>query len=112
MSAVRIVSLSAAAILLTGCQRVGPNAVANVGANVVQITTNAKVMKEEIVSKAFQAGAAPQVVVDLFSGPITVTRGDDGNVAAEVTKRGGGETEADAVEMLKKIEVTTAQDGD
>jgi DUF4097 and DUF4098 domain-containing protein YvlB len=108
MSAKRIVCLFAAAVLLTGCQRVSPNGITNG----VQITTSAKVMKEEVVSKAFQTGAAPQIVVELFSGPIAVTRGDDGAVAAEVTKRGGGETEADAAEMLKKIEVTLEQDGD
>jgi DUF4097 and DUF4098 domain-containing protein YvlB len=108
MFAVRIVCLAAATTLLAGCQRVGPNVVVNG----VQITTDAKVMKEEVAAKSFQTGATPHVVVELFSGPISVTRGDDGTVAAEVTKRGGGETEADAAAMLKRIDLTFEQVGD
>src|SRR2546430_6545198 len=110
MSLFRTAWLTAAATatLLAGCQKITPN-ITFTGASV---TTSAKVMKEEAVAKSFPTGPAPKVVVELFSGAITVTRGDDGTVAAEVTKRGGGDTEEAAREMLKKIDVQTVQEGD
>jgi hypothetical protein len=92
-------------LLVGGCQRV----LVNGG---VSVTTTAKVMKDEVVARTFETGAQPQVIVEIFAGGITVVRGDDGKIAAEVTKRGGGETEAEAIDMLKKLDLQMSQEGD
>jgi hypothetical protein len=76
------------------------------------ISSDAAVMKEEVVSRSFPTGATPHVLVDVFSGALTVTGGADGMVTAEVTKRRGGSTEAEALEKLKEVEVTMTQEGD
>src|SRR5581483_2094878 len=105
MSAIRLTwsAVAVAATLLAGCQKFAPNNVNGEVPNVV--VGNAKVMKEQVESKSFRTGAAPKVVVDTFNGAVTVTRGEDGTVAAEVTKRGGGETEEAALAMLQKLDV-------
>jgi DUF4097 and DUF4098 domain-containing protein YvlB len=107
MSAARTVwlSLTVAATLGTGCLRVIPSP--------VQVVVNSgAVTKDEVVSRSFATGAAPHVTVELFSGEITVTKGDGNAVRAEVTKRGRGDTEEAAQEMLKKIDVQMTQEGD
>jgi DUF4097 and DUF4098 domain-containing protein YvlB len=92
-------------VLVVGCQRITIN-------GGVSVTTTAKVMKDEVVAREFETGAQPQVIVEIFVGSITVERGEEGKVAAEVTKRGGGETEAEALDMLKKLDVQMVQEGD
>jgi DUF4097 and DUF4098 domain-containing protein YvlB len=89
-------------LALTGCQRVSG----------VNFTTSAKVMRDEPVAKSFKTSATPKVIVDVFAGSIAVTRGDEATVDAEVTKRGGGDTETEALEMLKKLDLKMEQDGD
>ena len=90
------------ALAVAGCQRISG----------ISVTTTAKVMKDEPVAKSFKTSATPKVIVDVFSGSITVTRGEDATVDAEVTKRGGGDTETEALEMLKKLDLKMEQGGD
>jgi hypothetical protein len=90
------------ALVVAGCQRVS-------GLN---FSTTAKVMRDEPVAKSFKTSATPKVIVEVFAGSITVTRGDEATVDAEVTKRGGGETETEALEMLKKLDLKMEQEGD
>ena len=90
------------ALAVAGCQRISG----------ISVTTTAKVMKDEPVAKSFKTSATPKVIVEVFAGSITVTRGDEATVDAEVTKRGGGDTETEALEMLKKLDLKMEQDGD
>jgi DUF4097 and DUF4098 domain-containing protein YvlB len=70
------------------------------------------VVEEETVAQAFTVGAAPKVVVETFNGDIEVLSAADGQVEAEVVKRGAGFTAADAKSDLANIEVRMTQEGD
>jgi hypothetical protein len=99
----RISMIVILALTVAGCQRI---------ANSISVTTSAKVMRDEPVAKTFKTSATPKVIVETFAGSITVTRGDNDKLDVEVTKRGGGETETEALEMLKKLDLKMEQEGD
>jgi RNA polymerase sigma factor (sigma-70 family) len=67
---------------------------------------------EEVVAQTFKTGKSPAVTLETFNGKIEVVADSDGAVAAKLTKRSEAETEAEAKERLKGIEVTLRQDKD
>ncbi len=68
---------------------------------------------DETVSQSFTAATTPHVVVEVFNGGIDVTTGSDPQaVRIDVTKRGGGNSQPDAQDDLKNVEVTMTQSGD
>ena len=69
---------------------------------------------DENVGQSFTVNAAPNIVVEMFNGGIDVATGSStapGTVTISVTKRGGGNTQADAQNDLKNVEVTMTQEG-
>ena len=67
---------------------------------------------DEVVSQTFTTSAAPHIVVETFNGGIDVITGTDNTVRADVTKRGGGNSQDEAQQDLKNVAVTMTQDGD
>jgi RNA polymerase sigma factor (sigma-70 family) len=67
---------------------------------------------EEVVTKSFKTGTAPQLIVEMFNGSIDVVAKTEGTVEVRVTKRGAGKTEEVAKEELKKVDLQMVQDGD
>jgi DUF4097 and DUF4098 domain-containing protein YvlB len=65
---------------------------------------------EEVVSKSYSVNSTPKIVVEMFNGGIDVITGSN-SVDAKVTKRGGGNSQAEAQDDLKNVEVTFTQDG-
>ncbi|MBI5564445.1 MAG: DUF4097 family beta strand repeat protein [Chloroflexi bacterium] len=66
---------------------------------------------EEVVSKSFSTDGAPRIVVEMFNGGVDVITGSNPNVDVKVTKRGGGNSQPEAQDDLKNVEVTMTQDG-
>ena len=67
---------------------------------------------EETVSQSYTPGATPRVIVEMFNGGVDVVTGSDNTVTVDVTKRGGGISQAAAQDDLQNVLVTFAQDGD
>ncbi len=65
---------------------------------------------EEALTKSFKTGKAPPVAVEVFNGGIAVVVGAEGAVEARLTKRSRAETEDEAVEGLKNVEVEMTQE--
>ncbi|HEV3021272.1 MAG TPA: DUF4097 family beta strand repeat-containing protein [Pirellulales bacterium] len=61
-------------------------------------------------SETFTTGDSPTVKLDLFSGPITVKPSGEAGVKVKVIERAGGETQAEAEENLKLIDLDVQQD--
>jgi DUF4097 and DUF4098 domain-containing protein YvlB len=66
---------------------------------------------EKRLSEDFQTSNAPQIVIDTFNGAIDVSRGDDGKVQVDVTKRASGVNEQAAEAALDVIKVSMIQKG-
>ncbi len=66
---------------------------------------------EEVVSKSFTTDGTPRVVVEMFNGGIDVITGSNPAVDVKVTKRGGGNSQSEAQDDLKNVEVTMTDDG-
>jgi RNA polymerase sigma factor (sigma-70 family) len=65
-----------------------------------------------VESKTFKTGKAPTVILETFNGGINVAVGEGNTVKVEVTKQTRAESDEAAKDLLKKIELTTEQDGD
>jgi DUF4097 and DUF4098 domain-containing protein YvlB len=61
-------------------------------------------------SDTFTTGDSPTVTLDLFSGPITVKPSGEAGVKVKVIQRAGGETQTEADENLKHIDLDVQQD--
>lgn len=66
---------------------------------------------EEVVSKSYTVNSTPKIVVEMFNGGIDIITGSNPTVDAKVTRRGGGNSQAEAQDDLKNVEVTFTQDG-
>ncbi len=66
---------------------------------------------EETVTQSFTSAAPPRLVVEMFNGSVDVVAGTDNTVRVDVTKRGGGISQAAAEDDLKNVAVTMTQDG-
>lgn len=66
---------------------------------------------EEVVSKSFNTDGTPRIIVEMSNGGIDVITGSNPSVNAKVTKRGGGNSQAEAQDDLKNVEVIMTQDG-
>lgn len=66
---------------------------------------------DEVVSQSFSTDGAPHVVVEMFNGGIDIITGSNPTVDAKVTKRGGGNSQQEAQDDLKNVEVTMTDDG-
>lgn len=75
-------------------------------------TFDLKETETEIVRQNFQASAAPRVIVDVFSGKITVNAASGKTIDVEITKTCAGETKEEAKANLKLIDVQMKQDGE
>jgi Putative adhesin len=67
---------------------------------------------EEEIERTFSVSEQPKVVVELFNGPIEVTRGETGKVHSVVTRRTSGADREEAERDLKGISVSMTQVGD
>jgi RNA polymerase sigma factor (sigma-70 family) len=67
---------------------------------------------KEVVSKAFDSGRTPRVIVEMVNGGIKILADSENRVAAEVTKQVSARTEELAREGLKRIDVQMTKDGD
>ena len=67
---------------------------------------------EEKVSKTFETGLGPRVVVETFNGSISVVGADTHNIQATVMKRGEGPDELTAHQCLANIDVSMRQDSE
>lgn len=67
---------------------------------------------EDTLSRSFDTGEAPRVVVETFNGRIDAIALGEGTVEAHVTRRGSGITPDAAAEALENIDVEMAQEGD
>jgi DUF4097 and DUF4098 domain-containing protein YvlB len=65
---------------------------------------------EETITQSFESGASPRVVVETFNGKIEITTDTGNTVQVSVTKRGSGNSQADAQDDLKNIEVPMTQE--
>src|SRR5262249_44545769 len=84
------------------------------GVTTISVNGQTVVLKEtekEAVSKTFQTGPAPNVVVEVFNGNITVEAAPEGAVEVEVTKTVLGETREEAKANLEYIDVQMQQEG-
>jgi hypothetical protein len=61
------------------------------------------------ISEDFKTSASPKIVIDTFNGPIDVSRGPDGAVAVDVSKRASGFDQAAAEAALDNIQVSMIQ---
>lgn len=75
-------------------------------------TVDLKEIETDVVSETFRTAAKPRIIVDVFSGKITVDAGAADAVKAEITKTCAGETREEAKANLKLIDVQMKQDGD
>lgn len=66
---------------------------------------------DEVVSKSFNTDGAAHVIVETFNGGIDVITGSNPSVDVKVTKRGGGNSQPEAQDDLKNVEVTMTNDG-
>jgi rhodanese-related sulfurtransferase/DUF4097 and DUF4098 domain-containing protein YvlB len=85
------------------------------GVTTITVDGQTIVLKEtekEPVGKTFRTGPAPNVVVEVFNGNITVDAAAEGAVEVEVTKTALGETREDAQANLELIAVQMQQEGD
>jgi hypothetical protein len=96
MKRITLFTLVIAALILSAC-----------GANInINLFT-----AEEVVSKSFSTDGTPRVVVEMFNGGVDVITGSNPSVNVKVTKRGGGNSQPEAQDDLKNVEVTMTQDG-
>jgi hypothetical protein len=65
---------------------------------------------EEVLTRSFKTGKAPQIGVEVFNGGIEVVVGAEGAVEARLTKRSQAHTEEEAREGLKNIDVQMTQE--
>jgi RNA polymerase sigma factor (sigma-70 family) len=65
---------------------------------------------EEVLTRSFKTGKAPQLAVEVFNGGIEVVVGTEGAVEARLTKRSRADTEEEAREGLKNVEVQMTQE--
>jgi RNA polymerase sigma factor (sigma-70 family) len=65
---------------------------------------------EEVLTKSFKTGKAPQLAVEVFNGGVEVVVGAEGAVEARLTKRSQADTEEEAREGLKNVEVQMTQE--
>ena len=96
-----VLSLAVLIIGLYGCGN--PKPPAPTGAAVFQGSESLKESTSEVVSDTFKLGAKSRAIVDVFTGPITVTAGADQVVKATVTKKAFGKTKDEAAENLKAL---------
>ncbi len=66
---------------------------------------------DEVVSKSFNTDGTPRIIVEMFNGGIDVITGSNPAVDVKVTKRGGGNSQSEAQDDLKNVEVTMTDDG-
>jgi DUF4097 and DUF4098 domain-containing protein YvlB len=64
---------------------------------------------EKRLSEDFQTSDAPQIVIDTFNGTIDVSRGDEGKVQVDVTKRASGVNDQAAEAALDLVKVSMIQ---
>src|SRR6516162_133618 len=105
-----VLSLAVLIIGLYGCGN--PKPPAPTGAAVFQGSESLKESTSEVVSDTFKLGAKSRAIVDVFTGPITVTARADQLVKATVTKKAFGKTKDEAAENLKALPVTITLEGD
>jgi RNA polymerase sigma factor (sigma-70 family) len=67
---------------------------------------------EEVLTKSFKTGKAPRLAVEVFSGGIEVVVGAEGVAEARLTKRSQADTEEEARQDLKNVEVRMTQEKD
>jgi RNA polymerase sigma factor (sigma-70 family) len=67
---------------------------------------------KEDVTKSFSTGAAPEVLVETFNGPITVTARSEQTVNVRITKQGSAKSEDAAKEALQTIDLAMTKEGD
>jgi len=104
------VALSMVAVgALTGCS---PQNGATAPSFTTVRTSTQPFKAEQDQSDSFTTGISPVVTVDLFSGPIIVKPSGEVGVKVSLTKRAGGETQAEAEENLKYIDLEVQQDAD
>jgi RNA polymerase sigma factor (sigma-70 family) len=65
---------------------------------------------QEVLTKSFQTGQAPNLVVEVFNGPIEIVADADGKVDAKVTKKSEARTEEEAKAGLKNVDVQMTQE--
>jgi hypothetical protein len=76
------------------------------------VTTLAAVASaNEILTKSFQTGKEPHLIVDLYRGAVEITANTEGAIEAEVTKEAKAGTQEAARKALKSIDVKVEQDG-
>ncbi len=66
---------------------------------------------EEVVAQSLNTGGQPRIIVETFNGSIDVITGSGTTVDVKVTKRGGGNSQQEAEDDLKNVDVQIAQDG-
>ncbi len=66
---------------------------------------------EDKVEKTFDTTGAPTVILETFNGSITVQGNNGSTVDVEITRRGSGNTDAEAKADLDNVLVETSQDG-
>jgi DUF4097 and DUF4098 domain-containing protein YvlB len=64
---------------------------------------------EKRLSEDFQTSNSPEIVIDTFNGAIDVSRGDEGKVQVDVTKRASGVNEQAAEAALDLVKVSMIQ---
>jgi DUF4097 and DUF4098 domain-containing protein YvlB len=65
---------------------------------------------EETISKSFKTKAVPNLVVETFNGPISVTTGREGTVQVKVVKTIHADSEEAAKDDLKNVDVSLTQE--
>lgn len=67
------------------------------------------VTAEKRLSEDFKTSNSPKIVVETFNGPIDVSRGQQGEVIVDVTKRASGFDQAAAEAALNNVQVSMVQ---
>jgi DUF4097 and DUF4098 domain-containing protein YvlB len=108
-ASIYIVTLAATIAAAPSCSRpTGANLrIAGAGATV---RVEQPFTAEQERTDTFTTGDSPIVTLDLFSGPITVKPAGEAGVTLTVTKRAGGDTQAEADENLKLIDLEVRQE--
>jgi len=76
------------------------------------VTTLATVASaNEVLTKSFQTGRDPRLIVDLYQGAIEIAANTEGAIDAQVTKEAKAGTPEAAREALKSIDVKMEQEG-